>query len=171
MADLKITQFSEDTTPTSDDLITTVNDPAGTPANKKMTLGNVVPSINSGVASVATSQSTSSASLTDLTTTGPAVTVTVTNSGKVLVIAGSRCSNDTVNGAGVFGVDISGANTVAAADWAWHISSTANADTFITYSLLLTGLTAGSTTFTMKYRKAGGSNAAFSDRRLTIIPL
>lgn len=42
MADQKITQLTADTTPTSDDLVVTVNDPAGTPANRKVTLANLV---------------------------------------------------------------------------------------------------------------------------------
>lgn len=37
----KITELTEDTSPTSDDLTITVNDPAGTPANKKVTLSNM----------------------------------------------------------------------------------------------------------------------------------
>lgn len=41
MADLKITQFSADATPTGDDLITTIHDPGGTPANKKVTITNL----------------------------------------------------------------------------------------------------------------------------------
>src|SRR3989344_7178392 len=40
MADQKITQLTEDTAPSSDDLVVTVNDPAGTPANRKLTIGN-----------------------------------------------------------------------------------------------------------------------------------
>jgi hypothetical protein len=42
MADTKISALTADTSPTSDDLIPTVNDPAGTPANKKVTLGDAV---------------------------------------------------------------------------------------------------------------------------------
>lgn len=42
MADLKITGLTADTSPTSDDLIPTVNDPAGTPANRKVTLANAI---------------------------------------------------------------------------------------------------------------------------------
>jgi len=38
---IKITELTEDTTPTPDDLIITVTDPAGTPANRKVTLGNL----------------------------------------------------------------------------------------------------------------------------------
>lgn len=42
MPDLKITGLTADTAPTSDDLIVVVNDPAGTPANKKVTLTNAI---------------------------------------------------------------------------------------------------------------------------------
>jgi hypothetical protein len=37
----KVTEFTADTAPTSDDLVMTVNDPSGTAANKKATLANV----------------------------------------------------------------------------------------------------------------------------------
>ncbi len=40
--DSKITGFTADTSPTSDDLIVTVNSPAGIPGNKKATLGNTI---------------------------------------------------------------------------------------------------------------------------------
>lgn len=46
MADQKITQLTEDTSPSSDDLIVTVNDPGGTPTNKKVQLVN----LKSGIA-------------------------------------------------------------------------------------------------------------------------
>lgn len=39
-ADTKITALTEDTAPTGDDLLVTVNDPGGTPANRKATLTN-----------------------------------------------------------------------------------------------------------------------------------
>lgn len=41
MADQKISQLTADTTPTSDDLVVVVNDPAGTPGTKKVTLANL----------------------------------------------------------------------------------------------------------------------------------
>ncbi len=46
MADAKISALSADTSPTSDDLIVTVNDPGGTPANKKVTLANLFHAIS-----------------------------------------------------------------------------------------------------------------------------
>lgn len=42
MADTKISDLSADTSPSSDDLIVTVNDPSGTPANKKVTIANLI---------------------------------------------------------------------------------------------------------------------------------
>jgi hypothetical protein len=41
-ADTKISGLTEDTTPTSDDLVVIVNDPGGSPANKKSSLSNLV---------------------------------------------------------------------------------------------------------------------------------
>lgn len=41
MADKKITDLTEDTSPSAEDLIETVNDPAGTPASKKVQIGNL----------------------------------------------------------------------------------------------------------------------------------
>jgi hypothetical protein len=41
-AQLKITELTEDTAPTTDDMTVTVNDPAGTPATKKSTVGNLL---------------------------------------------------------------------------------------------------------------------------------
>lgn len=42
MSDLKITGLTADTTPTTDDLVVTVNDPAGTPTNKKVAVGDLI---------------------------------------------------------------------------------------------------------------------------------
>lgn len=42
MADAKITALTSDAAPTTDDLVVTVNDPGGTPANKKVTLGDIL---------------------------------------------------------------------------------------------------------------------------------
>lgn len=42
MADTKISGFTADTSPSTEDLIVTVNDPSGTPANKKVTIANLL---------------------------------------------------------------------------------------------------------------------------------
>jgi hypothetical protein len=46
----KITDLSADASPTTDDLVVTVNDPGGTPANRKVTVGNLV-ALASGLSS------------------------------------------------------------------------------------------------------------------------
>jgi len=64
MADQKLTELIEDTTPTSDDLVYTVTDPAGTPASRKVTLrnaqlaGEVVQVVSTLTTSVATGTTT-----------------------------------------------------------------------------------------------------------------
>lgn len=47
MADTKITALTEDTTPASTDLLMTVDDPGGSPINKKATIANVVAAVAS----------------------------------------------------------------------------------------------------------------------------
>jgi hypothetical protein len=42
MANVKITELTADTTPTSDDLVVTVNDASGTPASRKVTAANLI---------------------------------------------------------------------------------------------------------------------------------
>lgn len=44
-ADTKISDFTADATPTTDDLMPTVNDPGGTPANRKTTIANLQASV------------------------------------------------------------------------------------------------------------------------------
>lgn len=90
MADLKITALTADTSPTSDDLIVTVNDPGGTPANRKVTLANAIQKahglsdgivkVATGTATVVTAPSgtivgdTDTQTLTNKTLTSPAIT-------------------------------------------------------------------------------------------------
>lgn len=51
---VKISAMTEDTAPTSDDLIGSVNDPGGTPASRKVAHGNLAKSINLSLAAVGT---------------------------------------------------------------------------------------------------------------------
>lgn len=46
VADTKISALTADTTPSDDDLVVTVNDPGGTPANRKVTVANLAAKIN-----------------------------------------------------------------------------------------------------------------------------
>lgn len=68
MANTKITSLSADTSPTSDDLVVTVNDPAGTPVNRKVTATNLITKahgVSDGVVKVASGVMTNATSGTD----------------------------------------------------------------------------------------------------------
>ena len=68
MADSKITGLTADTSPTSDDLVTTVTDPAGTPANRKVTATNLITKahgLSDGIVKVASSTMTPATAGTD----------------------------------------------------------------------------------------------------------
>jgi len=53
MADTKLSALTADATPTSDDLLYLVNDPVGTPASKKVTVGNIHLGMTAASATVA----------------------------------------------------------------------------------------------------------------------
>lgn len=76
MADQKITQFTADSTPTSDDLLVTVNDPSGTPANKKVTIGDLTTNLSGTAPNLTAGTVTTNANLTgDVTSSGNATTI------------------------------------------------------------------------------------------------
>ena len=121
-------------------------------------------------ATVATSETTASTSYTDLTTTTDTVTVTVGSTGIVLVLIQSLSSN--TGGTNSIGFAISGSNTVAASDaYALiHSGHASGVQTQTGSTFMVTGLTAGSTTFKMKYKASAGT-ATFANRRISVIPL
>lgn len=123
-------------------------------------------------ASVATSETTTSTSYADLTTTTDTVTVTVGASGMVEVFLSCGLNISSTN-ACIVGFAVSGANTQAAGDpyLIELVSGVAGGSQAIFGApYLLTGLTAGSTTFKMKYRVTGGTGTFFN-RRIAAIPL
>lgn len=119
-------------------------------------------------ASVNTQQTTTSTSYTDLATAGPAVTVTTGT--RVLVILSSLMFNSGANNTWM-SVAVSGATTLAASDTnAMVLTGTSGATCSVIFEL--TGLTAGSNTFTAKYRVTGGTGSyGAPGRHITIIPL
>jgi hypothetical protein len=121
---------------------------------------------------VATSETTTSTTYADLATVTDTVTVTIGANGLALVSLVSYISNSTVNIDSYVGFAVSGASTVAAADTSALMfqAYTGGAISRIGGSFLLTGLTAGSTTFKMKYRCAANT-ATFKDRRISVLPL
>jgi len=127
-----------------------------------------------GGAEVLTNQTTTSTSYADLTTAGPAVTITTGTSVIVLITADL---GDPSNTAGFIRASfaVSGATTRAASDNEALIASGAaisTADPFGTYSraVVITGLTAGSNVFTMKYKVSAGT-ASFQNRNIVIVAL
>ena len=129
----------------------------------------ISPTPTSDSATVSTDQSTSSTSYTDLATSGPAVTITTGT--KALVIISCEADNTGVNIATFASVAVSGATTVAASDTVaikWQLRE--NIENRHSVATRFTGLTAGSNTFTMKYRTASDT-ASFGDREIIVIDL
>lgn len=123
-------------------------------------------------ATVATSETTTSTTYTDLTTSGPAVTMTVGPSGSVLLTLSADMVNNTINQYALMGYAVSGATTTAAADTRALLVNTAFAGQEAAFSRVfrITGLTPGSTTFTAKYRVTAGTGT-FIGRELIVIPI
>lgn len=121
---------------------------------------------------VATAESTSSASYTDLTTTTDSVTATIGSSGKALVFLRAQASGAASAKAMFMSFALSGANTVAASDAFSCNNQGASAltpDSSISAMFLLKNLAAGSTTFKAKYRTTAGI-ANFYNRHFAVIP-
>ena len=132
--------------------------------------------VGAKAALVSTAVATSSTSYTDLTNSiGPAVAVTVPASGAVLVtITGGILSS--YNGEmGAMGFALTGTNISSATDArALRWTGRNELETFqSSATFYISGLTAGSTTFTAKYKtETGGSkNTTFSNRNIIVIPL
>lgn len=132
------------------------------------TAGSSIPA--NAAATVATSQTTSSASYTDLATAGPAVTVTTGTKALVIVTTAFRDTGGTNNLAWM-SYAVSGATTVAASD--------ANAVAMISVNISkqnarmsaasVVTLTAGSNTFTAKYRTQNVTE--YTDRSIFVMNL
>jgi hypothetical protein len=117
---------------------------------------------------VNTLESTSSTSYTDLTTPGPAVTL-VTGT-KALVTITATIDNATVSSNQVYaGFAVSGASTIAANDD--QALDHRISDQFATLSgtYLVSGLTAGTNTFTMKYKTGDATRAGRFQRRNIVV--
>ena len=122
-------------------------------------------------ADVGANESTTSTSYTDLTTAGPAVTLTTGT--KALVIVTSLIYGTATNAFSYCSYAVSGASTVAAADSTaiqWRQSSGANGTRVRASSASIVTLTAGSNTFTAKYRSDfSGNTATFEFRSILVI--
>jgi hypothetical protein len=126
----------------------------------------------SATATVATSQTTTSDSYTDLATSGPSVTITTGT--KALVIITAKIKNTTSTRGANVGYAVSGATTIAAADDISLYSQNGSATEVIqgaSFAHRVT-LTAGSNTFTAKYKRGDfQGTATFYDRSIIVIDL
>lgn len=125
---------------------------------------------SSATATVATSQTTTSGTYTDLATAGPAVTLTTGTKALAIMIAEL---NPATQQYCYMSAAVSGASTVAASDaWAAYIALVSGGIYSRQSSAkLFTGLTAGSNTFTAKYRTANGSTGGFLNREIIVMDM
>lgn len=125
------------------------------------------------VATVATSQGVTSATYTDLATVGPQVTVTTGTSVLVIISCGMTQGAGADTNWGInASFDVTGASSVAASDA--NCLSLMNSGSPLRYAsrvVRLTGLTAGSNTFTMKYKRINQGTGTFADRTIMVINL
>jgi hypothetical protein len=112
---------------------------------------------------------------------GPAVTVAVPASGRVLVTISANIQNISGGEAGQgghmsFDSSSSGGSGDVAADDSrslalFVLSGSAAMQIQASYTSLVTGLSPGNHTFTARYRGNGGDRAEFSQRQITVVPL
>jgi len=123
-------------------------------------------------ADVDSEQSTTSNTYTDLTTSGPAVTVTTGT--KALVIVGAYLKNDETNKESYMSFAVSGATTISAADDNALMQQQAGYNGGIKVGAsraVVVTLTAGSNTFTAKYRTQDGFISRFGNRKIFVVNL
>lgn len=103
-----------------------------------------------------TAETTTSTSYTDLATTGPSVTLTTGT--KVVVWITAQLTNATVNAVAWASFGVTGATTSAASDGRAIVHQPAVAGRYLrTTVCTLLDVTAGSNTFTMKYKATSGT--------------
>lgn len=122
---------------------------------------------------VLAAETTTSFSYTDLATSGPAVTIT-SGSGGAICWFGSLLDNNTSGFSANMSVTITGAAAAAAAapadDDRALVGGGSGQDIQSSQVIFYDGLTAGSNTFTCKYRVSGGGTGTFRRRRLVVFP-
>lgn len=118
-------------------------------------------------AHVATSQTTTSTTYVDLATAGPAVTINTGTSALVTVSAGITSTD--VNGYTMMSYGVTGATTSTAVDARalQFIHSVGSFGHALSFQYVHTGLTAGTNTFTAKYRVTAGTGT-FANRSISV---
>lgn len=124
----------------------------------------------SGVARSNSSESTSSSTYTGLTT---ATAITITTGTKALVSITSYFYSGSTNNLIRTSFAISGATTRAADDEVALVNFMPTLDDTLraTATTLITGLTAGSNTFTMQFKNTSGKSATYTYREISVIDM
>jgi len=119
---------------------------------------------------IATSEGTTSSTYTNLATVGPVVTVSTGT--RALVFLYANISNSSASTGSIMSYQISSATSVAP-DPSTSLIIQSTSGNRVSFTILHTGLTAGSNVFTAKYRTvtATTTTATFADRRMAVIPL
>jgi hypothetical protein len=137
------------------------------------TWGSISASPTSANARVDTAQATSSTSYTNLGTTGPEVTLTTGT--KVMIIVSAAMGTDVgPTDSGAMDFDISGSTTRSATNntrLSLHDTLSIGAYRQRASSITYATVTAGSNTFTAKYRSLSAGAYTFSLREITVIDL
>lgn len=120
-------------------------------------------------AAVFTQQGTTSTTFVDLATAGPERTVTVGQSGRVIVLGGAFAVSYDTNQSAVIGLKVDGN---ASYDWAVVTNNTGgDVGANIARAELIEGLTPGNHTFKLQYRQTlGGGSVEFAVRWLLVLP-
>jgi len=121
---------------------------------------------------VATEETSSSTSYTDLATSGPAVTVSIAAGERCLVIieCGSFLDTSPAGARARMSFAVSGAETIAATDTDSVFTSIPADYVFGSRNTLFTATTGGNYTFTAKYKVVGAVSGTWSSRRILAIP-
>jgi hypothetical protein len=124
----------------------------------------------SAVARSNSSESTSSSTYTGLTT---ATAVTVTTGTKALVSISSYFYSGSTNNLIRTSFAVSGATTIAATDEPALVNFMPTLDDTLraTATTLITGLTAGSNTFTLQFKNISGKSATYTYREISVIDM
>ena len=135
------------------------------------TAANTLAARTPNSAAVATSETTSTTSYTDLATTGPQVTITT---GTIaLIYVGCHMSNSTIGAASYMSYGVTSATSITALeDWgiSWDGSAFASGAARIGAWHYVSNLNTGSNIFTAKYKVESGTGT-FLNRELIVFPL
>jgi hypothetical protein len=143
--------------------VLSTNASAGTYAMTLATSGDAAGVPRPSSASVATSQSTTSTTYAALATAGPSVTVNLTSGSALVTFTAAVTANSLCNmsfNAGGF----------TAADAQSLQLFTGGSAVQVSATFYVTGLTAGSNTFTGVYRSQTGGTCTFANRSIIVIP-